>query len=82
LRVIVTVSLVGGQVPLLIVQTNLLMPYGMSDSAEFGLFGEAIVAFPKITVHVPVPMTGVLPARVAFEEQMVWSGPALAAVGG
>jgi len=36
---------------------------------------------PAITVHTPVPTTGVFPARVALVEQTDWSGPALAVVG-
>ena len=39
---------------------------------------------PLTCVHTPVPEEGVLPLMVALPpvEQMVWSGPALAAVGG
>ena len=46
--------------------------------------GVVIVAVtgPLICVQVPVPTAGVLPAMVAELEQIVWSGPALEAVGG
>jgi len=45
------------------------------------LFGAVTAAPPVMTVHVPVPTAGVLPASVAVAAQTVWSGPALAIVG-
>ena len=44
--------------------------------------GVVTVAPPVTTVHVPVPTTGVFPARVAEVKQTVWSIPAFDTVGG
>ena len=79
---IVTVSLEGEHVPLLIVQTNLFAPTDKFVTPEPGIPGEVTVAVPVITVHVPVPEVGVLPASVVVVEHNVWSGPALEVVGG
>lgn len=79
---IVTVSLEGEHVPLLIVQTNLFAPADKFVTPEPGLPGVVTVAVPVITVHVPVPIAGVFPARVAVVEHNVWSGPAFEVVGG
>jgi archaellin len=76
-----TVSLDGGQLALLIVQTNVLTPTDSPVTAEVGLPGVVTLALPAITVHTPVPTVGALPARAAVVEQTVWSGPALAVVG-
>lgn len=61
----VIVSLEGLQLPLLIVQTKILLPTDNPVTAEVGLVGVVTDDVPAITVHVPVPTVGVLPARVA-----------------
>lgn len=78
---IVTVSSEDGQVPLLIVQTNELVPTLRLVTPDVGLPGVVTEALPAITVHVPVPTVGVLPASVAAVAHTVWSGPAFEVVG-
>src|SRR5258708_14141910 len=80
-RVITTVSLEEGQLKLLIVQTNVLAPTLRFVTPEVGSVELVTLALPAITVHAPVPIAGVLPARVAVVEQAVSSGPAFADVG-
>jgi hypothetical protein len=60
-----TVSNEDGHVPFAIVQTNVFVPRDSPVTPDAGSFGEEIVALPAISVHVPVPVLGVLPARVA-----------------
>ena len=62
---IVTVSLDGGQLPLLTVQTNVFAPTLNPVTPDVGLFDVVIVALPAITVHAPTPTVGVFPANVA-----------------
>ena len=71
-RVIVTVSLESGHTPLLIVHTKVLAPTVNPVTPEVGELGIVTVALPAITVHVPDPTDGVLPARVAV---VAHSGP-------
>src|SRR5258707_8980420 len=78
--VMVTVSLVVGQVPFVIVQTNEFAPRVNPVTPDVGELGVVTVAPPAITVHAPEPGEGVLPASVAVVEQTVWSGPAFAAM--
>ena len=80
-REITTVSLEEGQLALLIIQTNVLVPTLRFVTPEVGSPGAVTLALPVITVHAPVPMVGVLPARVVVVEQTVSSGPELAVVG-
>ena len=50
--------------------------------AEVGLLGVVTVPpAPVMMVQVPVPTTGVFPAKVAEVPQMVWLVPAFAVVG-
>ena len=74
-------SLDDGHVPLLIVQTNVLVPTDNPVTPEVGELGVVTVALPAMTVHVPVPTVGVFPASVVVVAQTVWSNPAAAAVG-
>jgi len=69
--VIVTVSLVDGHVPLLIVHTKELAPILNAVTPEVGLPGVVTDALPAIMVHAPVPTVGVFPARVAVVAQTV-----------
>ena len=68
---IVTVSLVVGQLPFVIVQTNVFAPSVSPVTPEVGELGVVTVALPAITVHAPVPGDGVFPASVALVEQTV-----------
>ena len=53
----------SGQDPLLMVQRNVTdVPGTRLLTLVLGVFALAIVAVPLITVHVPIPFTGVLPA--------------------
>ncbi|HEY6190915.1 MAG TPA: hypothetical protein VI215_01165, partial [Bacteroidota bacterium] len=80
-RVIRTVSLDGGQLALLTVQTKVLTPTERLVTPDVGSDGVVTFALPVMTVHTPAPTDGVLPARVVVVEQTVSSGPALAVVG-
>jgi hypothetical protein len=70
-RSIITVSREGGQIPLLIVQTNVFVPLDNPVTPELGEPVEVIVALPAMTDHNPVPAVGVFPVRVAVSEQTV-----------
>ena len=70
-RVMITVSRVIGQVPFVIVQTNEFAPSVNPVTPDVGELGVVTVALPAITVHVPLPGEGVLPANVAVVEQTV-----------
>ena len=67
----VTVSLDGVQPPPLIVQTNVFAPRVSPVTPDVGLPGVVTVELPAITVQVPVPTVGVLPASVAVVAQTV-----------
>ena len=54
-----------------IVHTNVLEPTLNPVTPDVGSLGVVTVALPAITVHVPDPTVGVLPARVAVVEQTV-----------
>ena len=77
----VIASVLGGQVPLVIVHTKVFTPVVNPVTPLVGLVGVVTVAVPAVTVHNPVPTTGALAAKVAFGEQIVWSAPAAATVG-
>lgn len=79
--VIVTVSLEEGHVALLIVHTKEFAPTESPVTPEPGLDGVVTEALPAMTVHVPVPVAGAFPARVAVVAHTVSSGPASAVVG-
>jgi len=64
-RVIITVSILGGQLPLLIVHFNTFAPTPKAVNPEVGDAGVVIVAAPETSAHVPAPIAGVLPASVA-----------------
>ena len=77
----VIVSVLGVQVPLLIVHTNVLTPVVKPVTPLVGLVGVVTAPVPAVTVQSPVPTVGALAARVDVGEQIVWSGPAAATVG-
>jgi hypothetical protein len=70
-RVTTTVSLDGGQLALLIVQTNVLAPTLRFVTPEPGSVTVVTLPVPVSTVHAPVPTVAVLPANVAVVEQTV-----------
>ena len=74
-------SVLGGQVPFVIVHTKVFTPVVNPVTPEVGLVGAVTVAVPAVTVQAPVPTIGVFAAKVAVGEQMVWSAPAAATVG-
>ena len=63
-----TVSLDRGHDAFVIVQTNVFAPTDNPVTPEVGEEGVVTEALPEITVHVPVPIPGVLPANVAVVE--------------
>ena len=77
----VIASVLGGQVPLLIVHANVFTPVVNPVTPLVGELGVVTVAVPAVTVHTPVPTVGALAAKVAVGEQIVWSAPAAATVG-
>jgi hypothetical protein len=83
LLVSITSSVLGVQVPLLMVQRRVaLVPTGTAVTPLISEPGVVTVAVPPITLHVPLPVTAALPARVKFA-LLHWgiSAPALAIVG-
>jgi hypothetical protein len=68
-RLMVIVSRDGGQEAFVIVQTNVLAPTDNAVTPDVGLPGVVTDALPAITVHKPVPTTGVFPANVAVLAQ-------------
>ena len=79
-----TSSVLAGQAPLAIVHRSVAVVPGTKPvSPDDGDDGVVMVAVPDTTLQLPVPITGVLPERVAVVTlQRVWSGPALEEVGG
>ena len=77
----VIASVLGVQVPLLMVHTKVFTPVVKPLTPLVGLVGVVTVAVPAVTVQSPDPIAGVFAARVAVAEQIVWSDPALAVVG-
>jgi hypothetical protein len=55
---------------LLIVQRSVTAPTPIPVTPEVALEGVVMVAVPVTTDQVPVPTVGVLPAKVAEEEQI------------
>lgn len=66
---------------MLIVHTNVFAPSERPVTPDAALPGVVTDAPPAMTVHVPVPTEGVLPARVAVVVQTPKSVPAFAVVG-
>ena len=67
----VIASVLGGHVPLLIVQVKVFTPVVNPVTPDVGLVGLVTVAVPAVTVHAPVPTVGALAARVAVGLQIV-----------
>ena len=64
-------SAVIGQLPLVMVQTNVLNPKLIPVTPDVAEVGVVTIPVPAITVHAPEPITGVFPASVAVVEQIV-----------
>ena len=78
---IVIASVLAGQVPFVIVHTKVFTPVLKPVTPDVGLLGTVTTPVPAVTVHAPVPTTGVFAASVAVAEHIVWSAPAAATVG-
>jgi hypothetical protein len=75
-------SVEGMHEPFEIVHRKVFTPTLKPVTPEVGEDGVVTVAVPEITVHIPVPATGVFPASVLVVSQSVWSVPAADVVGG
>ena len=64
-------SVLGVQVPLVIVQVKVFIPVVIPVTPLVGLVGVVTVPVPAVTVHTPVPTTAVLAFKVAIGEQIV-----------
>jgi hypothetical protein len=81
-RVTDTVEVLGGHTPLLMVHANTLVPTPKKFTAEVGEFADATIPLPDTKLHVPVPTSGVLPARfVLVIAQILKLTPAFDGVG-
>ena len=67
----VIASVLGVQVPFVIVHTNVLTPVVKPVTPLVGLVGVVTDPVPAVTVHSPVPTVGAFAANVAFGEQIV-----------
>ena len=65
------VSVLAAQVPLVIVHTNVFTPVVKPVTPLFGSLAVVTAPVPAITVQAPVPITGVLAAKVAVGAQIV-----------
>ena len=65
------VSELGGQVPLLMVHTKVFNPVVIPVTPLVGFAGVVTVPVPANTVQTPVPIVGVLAAKVAVGSQIV-----------
>ena len=74
-------SVLGGQVPFVIVHTKVFTPVVKPVTPLIGEAGIVTTPVPTVTVHAPVPVAGVLAASVAVSAQIVWSPPAAEVVG-
>ena len=67
----VIASVLGGQVPLVIVHTNVFTPVVKPVTPDVGDVGTVTTPVPAVTVQTPVPTIGALAAKVAVAEQIV-----------
>ena len=65
------VSVLAAQVPFVMVHTKVFTPVVKPVTPLIGLFAVVTTPVPAITVQAPVPMVGVLAARVAVGAQIV-----------
>ena len=68
---IVIASVLGGQVPFVIVHTKVFTPVVNPVTPLVGDVRVVTTPVPAVTVHAPVPVVGVFAAKVAIAEQMV-----------
>ena len=68
---IVIASVLGGQVPLVIVHTKVFTPVVKPVTPLVGELGVVTTPVPAVTVHAPVPTVGALAANVAVAEHIV-----------
>ena len=67
----VIASVLGGQVPFVIVHTNVFTPVVKPVTPLVGDVGVVTVAVPAVTVHAPLPTVGAFAASAAVAEQIV-----------
>ena len=67
----VIASVLGGQVPFVIVHTKVFTPVVKPVTPDVGLVGVVTTPVPAVTVHAPVPIVGAFAANVAVGLQMV-----------
>ena len=67
----VTVDVVDGQVPLLILHCKIVVPVPIPDIPVVAKLGVVILEVPDSTVHKPVPITGKFAPKVAVVVQIV-----------
>ena len=67
----VIASVLGGQVPFVIVHTKVFTPVVKPVTPDVGDVGVVTVAVPAVTIQSPVPTTGAFAAKVAVAEQIV-----------
>ena len=67
----VMASVLGVQVPLLIVHTKVFTPVVKPVTPLVGELGVVTVAVPAVTVHTPVPTVGAFAAKVPVGEHIV-----------
>ena len=79
--VMLTVSEEGGQTPLEIVQTKVLVPILRPATVGFEIFGSETLPLPTSVLQVPEPIPGMFPERVENVSQAIASIPASAGVG-
>jgi hypothetical protein len=75
-------SLSSGQLPLVILHSNTLLPELSPVTGLFGLLGSVTTAFPATTIQLPVPAPGALAVKTASPLHTEKSSPAAAASGG
>lgn len=70
-RMMATVDVEGGHVPLDMVHWKTFVPVEIPVTLEFGDVGDVIIPVPETKVQTPVPTTGVFPLRVAVVAHIV-----------
>ena len=71
----------AAQTPLEMVQRKILFPTERPDTPDVGEVALSKIAVPEMTDQIPEPIKGAFPFNMATVLQIVWSVPAVAAVG-